>query len=131
MKLGIKRCFLLGLVILSLTSFKNKKFSLEAISCVELIKNVKSEAKFVDEVSQVFTNSQWLKDVKLYQYGDSYFVIASIKTKSDYTYSGKEYIFCGIAKTQWNNFKTGVYDVHLSYGERFHKYIIDFLCDCQ
>lgn len=131
MKLDIKGWFLLSLMILSLTSFKNKVLNYDTTSCVELIKNVKSEAKFIDEVSQVFTNSQWLKGVKLYQYDDTYFVIASIKAKNDYSYSGKEYIFCGISKTQWTSFKTGIYDVDLTYGERFHKYIIEYQCNCQ
>ncbi len=73
-------------------------------------------------------DSSWLVKVEYYQVDyDGGLVIAYIK-KNDYDFKGKPYIFCGISSQRWSAFKTeGLYG---SYGEAFHKYIMDYTCDC-
>lgn len=42
----------------------------------------------------------------------------------------KRIFFCGIPIMNWSNFRFGGYGDSKSYGERFHKYIIDYKCNC-
>jgi hypothetical protein len=73
--------------------------------------------------------STWLKEVTAYSIEDVIVVIASIK-EDQYSYFTKKYIFCGIPENNWSSFYYGLYDLNKSYGERFHKYIFDYKCNC-
>ncbi len=103
--------------------------SAQDVSCNELIDYVKKEGKYVGSVS-VFQllNSEWLKEVEAYSINNTIVVIAKIQVNQ---YTTKKYIFCGIPKTNWDNFYVGLNDLTKSYGERFNKYIMDYTCNCK
>lgn len=102
----------------------------QEVSCTDLVDFVKSEGRKVGTVSSYqLIDSSWLKSVSCYDVDGTLAVIANIKT-NDYSLYGKDYIFCGISKTYWDAFYYGYYDLGRSYGERFHKYIFDYKCDC-
>jgi hypothetical protein len=75
-------------------------------------------------------NSSWLNKVTAYSYNYKIYVIAEIK-KNDYDFNPKSYIFCVIPSMNWQNFQFGGYNDSPSYGERFHKYIFDYKCNCK
>lgn len=116
----------LGLIILLLYSINS--FS-QKMSCDELLNFVKTEGRYVSSVSSYSMDSSWLKEVTAYSYDGKYYVIAKIK-KDEYSYSANTYVFCGIPYSNWSNFQYGSYGDSKSYGERFHKYIIDYQCSC-
>jgi hypothetical protein len=72
--------------------------------------------------------STMLANVERYKLDDSSLVIAYIK-KDYYDLYGKPYIFCGISDDRWTAFKNG--GLQDSWGKSFHKYIIDYTCDCE
>jgi hypothetical protein len=127
----MKKYFLLLLVLCCLPVIS---FS-QSVSCEDLIDYVKEEGHSEGEVSS-FTlalamdkGSSWLKEVKGYSLENNYIVIAEIK-KDEFGFSTAKYIFCGIPSSNWRNFKNGLSDLGMSYGEKFHKYIIDYKCKC-
>lgn len=63
-------------------------------------------------------------------YNYKIYVVAEIK-KDDYGFTVNKYIFCGIPFLNWTSFQFGSYGASASYGERFHKYIFDYKCDCK
>ena len=102
----------------------------QTVRCTELIDYVKAEGRKVGEVSSLqLMSSSWLRQVTCYQVGDVLAVVAKIKS-NDYDLYGKDYIFCGIPTSNWNAFKGNLYNIDTTYGERFHKYIFDYKCDC-
>ncbi|UPS91402.1 hypothetical protein [Bizionia sp. M204] len=123
------------------TSFKNYVISIMVIFCTlnvysqdvrcnELLTFVKKEGKKKGSVNAMqLINSSWLKSVACYEVDGNLAVIANIKT-NEYSLYGKEYIFCGIPLSNWNAFYNGLYAIGTSYGERFHKYIYKYKCDC-
>lgn len=97
------------------------------VSCEQLVRTVESETTFYDDILWVnLISSEFLEEVKAYQYKDALFVIAKFKREPTAIFS-KKYVFCGVPSSNWNAFKNGIGD---SYGERFHKYIMDYLCNC-
>lgn len=99
-------------------------------SCDEIMKFIKSNGSKKGSVSSIqLMNSSWLREVNAYSYDGEIFVIAKIKT-SDYDIWGKEYIFCGIPSKNWSSF-SGYNFGNETYGEKFHKYIIDYVCNCK
>ena len=119
----MKRTIVLLIFILSLN------LSAQSVSCGELMEFIKSKGMYNTSVSSYTLDSSWLSNVTLYSYDMKYFVIAEIKANK-YSYGSKPYIFCSIPFNNWLNFKNGGYRESDSYGERFHKYIFDYQCDC-
>jgi len=99
------------------------------VSCEDLMNFVKSKGSYVSSMPSYIMDSEWLYEVTAYRYESKYYVIAKIK-KDKYSYQTKSYIFCGIPYTNWSNFQYGSYNDSKSYGERFHKYIMDYQCNC-
>jgi hypothetical protein len=98
-------------------------------SCDDLLNYIIENGYSKGTLSNYTLDSEWLKEVKAYSYDYKIYVVAKIK-KNEYSYQTNTYIFCGISSTNWSNFKNGSYGDSESYGERFHKYIFDFKCDC-
>lgn len=100
------------------------------VSCDELLTFIKTEGYYKASLSSVQLNSSWLYKVTAYSYNYKIYVVAEIK-KSEYSYQANSYIFCEIPEQNWTRFQYGGYGDSSSYGERFHKYIIDYQCNCQ
>jgi len=115
-----------GLILLLLFSFNSYS---QDVSCDDLLKFVKSEGSYESSIGVHTLNSDWLYEVTAYRYESKYYVIAKIKNNK-YSYETKSYVFCGIPYRNWSDFKYGSYSDSKSYGERFHKYIIDYQCNC-
>ncbi|MEL0643317.1 hypothetical protein V6251_02915 [Olleya sp. Ti.3.14] len=98
-------------------------------ACDDLLSFIENNGYSKGSLSNYTLDSDWLYQVKAYDYEYKIYVVAKIK-KSEYSYQTNTYIFCGIPSTNWSNFKNGGYGDSNSYGERFHKYIIDYKCDC-
>ena len=96
-------------------------------TCAEVVDFVKSQGSRVSNVSSYTLSSSWLTDVTAYRYESTYFVIAKIK-RNDHDFSLKSYVFCGVPYQNWNKFTS--YYTDATYGERFHAYIMDYVCDC-
>ncbi len=109
--------------------FSTSLFS-QTVSCEELITYVKKNG---DEKATVnswqLINSSWLKQVQAWEINNTIVVIASIK-KDEYSILAKDYIFCEIPSRNWDNFYNSWNDVGKTYGEKFHKYILDYACNC-
>lgn len=102
----------------------------QGVACEDLVRFVKKEGRNIGSVSSYeLLSSSWLKEVTCYNIDGKLVVIAHIKT-NDYSLYGKDYVFCGISKTYWDAFYYGLYDIGKTHGERFHKYIMDYKCDC-
>ena len=116
-------------ILLLLSLLASSSFAQE-VSCDDLqtfiIKNGYSKAT----ISSYTLDSEWLYEVKAYTYKYKTYVVAKIKP-NEYSYQTKSYIFCGIPNQNWSNFQYGSYGDSESYGQRFHKYIIDYVCDCR
>lgn len=98
------------------------------ISCDQLVRSVESDASFYSEVQwAVLLSSEFLEEVKAYEYEDILFVIAKFKRQPTEIF-GKKYIFCGVPPSNWRAFKDTFGG---SYGERFHQYIMDYVCNCR
>ncbi len=107
----------------------NPKCKAQQINCDNLISFIKVNGYSKNSISSYILNSSWLYKVTAYSYEYKIFVIAEIK-RNEYSYSTDSYIFCGIPANNWTNFKYGGYYDSDSYGERFHKYIINYRCNC-
>ena len=101
----------------------------QEVSCNDLLNFIVKEGYSKATISSYVLNSSWLYKVIAYEYEYKTYVIAEIK-KSEYSYETSTYIFCGIPNMNWSNFQYGAYGDVKSYGERFHKYIIDYKCNC-
>ncbi|MDX1774675.1 hypothetical protein DFR65_10762 [Oceanihabitans sediminis] len=99
------------------------------VSCDDLLSFITTKAYSKGTLSSYTLDSDWLQEVKAYSYDYKTYVIAKIK-KNEYSYQTNTYIFCGIPSTNWSNFQYGSYGDSKSYGERFHKYIINYKCHC-
>ena len=98
-------------------------------SCEDLMEYIKDNGYSKGTLSNYTMDSEWLYEVKAYTYEYKTYVIAKIK-KNEYSYTTTSYVFCDIPSTNWSNFKYGAYGDSDSYGERFHKYIMNYKCDC-
>ena len=102
----------------------------QSVSCEDLMDYVTSKGyNFQSVNSYQLYESSWLNSVKAYKVEGRIAVIAEIK-RDDVGFFTKKYVFCGISKSRWDYFYYGLYDIGKSYGERFHKYIIDYQCNC-
>ena len=120
----MKRIFtLLALCVFTFNSFS------QTVSCNALLSFIKQNGSKKASLPSYMMNSSWLYEVTAYSYEYKIYVVAEIK-KSEYSYSTSTYIFCGIPSSNWSNFQYGSYGDSGSYGERFHKYIMDYRCDC-
>ena len=96
------------------------------LSCQDAFEFVTSQYDRKESVTCY--NSDMLVRVSYYIVDGNGFVVAYIK-QHDYDIYGKPYLFCGISQQNWINFKSdGIYN---SWGKSFHKYIIDYKCNCR
>ena len=109
-------------------TFSNIAYT-QSVSCYELTQFVVENGYRKGSLSSYTLNSSWLTEVTAYSYDNSIFVVAKIK-RNEYSYTSETYVFCGISNSNWNSFYYGGYGISTSYGERFHKYIIDYQCNC-
>lgn len=100
----------------------------EVFSCDELIVFLKSNGEIIKKLSSYHLTSSWLNRVTGYIYEGNIYAIAEIKD-SEWPYKIKSYIFCNISESNWSNFDN-IY-INGSYGERFHKFIFDYQCNCE
>lgn len=94
---------------------------LENLSCDELTELVQNEGNRIDNLSPSELDSEMLYNVDLYEYKDTYYIIADFQR-------GGTYIYCDINMGAWSSFKDNDYN---SYGRSFHAYIAKaFRCNC-
>lgn len=101
----------------------------QEISCNDLLDFIVEKGYNKGTISNYTLDSSWLYKVTAYEYDYKIYVVAEIKP-NEYSYQTETYIFCGIPIMNWSNFRFGGYGDSKSYGERFHKYIIDYKCNC-
>ncbi len=102
----------------------------QRVSCSELISYVEKNGRETGRVSSIqLFDSSWLRGVKAYSIEKTTVVIAEIR-RNQYSLYTSKYIFCGISDANWRAFQYGFSDLGTSYGERFHKYIMDNKCNC-
>ncbi|WP_109300896.1 hypothetical protein [Aquimarina sp. AU474] len=115
--------------VLSLLFGIHSNCNAQQVSCDDLIDFIEMNGYYTSSIGSYTLDSSWLYKVTAYTYQYKTFVIAEIK-KNEYSYVTNTYIFCGIPSSNWSNFQySGYYDSD-SYGERFHKYIMDYKCNC-
>lgn len=108
-----------------------ESFYSQDVTCDELLTFVHEKGYLKSTLMNYTLNSTWLYEVKAYSYDNVIFVEAKIK-KNEYSIETNTYIFCGIPSLNWSNFQYSSYnDNNSTYGERFHKYIINYECDCK
>ena len=101
----------------------------QEVSCNDLLNFIVAKGYLKSTISNYILDSSWLYKVTAYEYQYKTYVVAEIK-KNEYSYQTSTYIFCGIPNMNWSSFQYGSYGDSNSYGERFHKYIIDYKCNC-
>jgi len=99
----------------------------QKMSCNELYNFIIENGYKKATLTNYQLNSEWLYKVTAYTYNYKTYVIAEIK-ENEYSTKTKSYIFCNIPSLNWANFQNGTYVD--SYGERFHKYIKEYTCNC-
>lgn len=97
----------------------------QSISCQELFEIVTEKYDSKDEVTCF--NSEMLTKATHYEVEGMGFVVGYIKS-NNYDFRGKPYIFCGVSSWQWSSFKMN--GMSNSWGEAFHEYIRNKICDC-
>ncbi|MDO7173704.1 hypothetical protein [Mariniflexile sp. AS56] len=100
------------------------------VKCDDLQSFIIKNGYYKASLSSISLDSEWLYEVKAYTYKSKIYVVAKIKPKK-YSYQTKSYVFCGIPNQNWSSFQHSGYGDSSSYGERFHKYIMDYVCDCR
>lgn len=101
----------------------------QEVSCDDLQDFIETNGYNKASLANYTLNSEWLYGVKAYTYEWKTYVIAKIKPNA-YSYQTRSYVFCNIPSQNWSNFQYGGYSDSNSYGERFHKYIMDYQCSC-
>lgn len=118
------------ILLIICTFFWSLSAKSQEVSCSELLEYVQSNGRSKATVSSLsLYDSSWLNEVKAYSIEGNIAVVAKI-TRNEYDLYGKEYIFCGVPSENWDAFYYGTYDYNLTYGERFHKYIMNYGCKC-
>jgi hypothetical protein len=100
------------------------------VSCNELYQYIVKNGYKKSTIANYVMQSTWLYRVTAYEYNYKIYVVAEIK-ENEYSINTNSYIFCGIPNINWSNFQFGAYGDSNSYGERFHKYIKNYKCDCE
>lgn len=96
------------------------------VTCQKIYDAVVRYGDKIDSVNPI--SSTMLIKATYYELKEYKFVVAYFK-EDKYDITGSPYIFCGIPKQDWDNFKSdGLYN---SYGKAFHKYIFHYKCDCE
>ncbi|TVZ60041.1 hypothetical protein NA63_2589 [Flavobacteriaceae bacterium MAR_2010_105] len=116
-------------ILLLFISFNLSLSYAQDVSCDDLQNFIQTKGYYKSSLSNFSLNSEWLYEVKAYTYEYTIYVIAKIKP-NPYSFNTKAYVFCGIPSQNWSNFQYGGYGDSNSYGERFHKYIFDYRCNC-
>lgn len=105
--------------------------SAQEVSCSDLMNYVEKEGYKKGNLNSLqLVSSDWLNSVTAYEIEDVIVVVAEIKKPGNLIYNTKKYIFCGIPSSNWNSFYYGLSDIGKSHGERFHKYIYNYQCNC-
>ena len=115
------------IIILLVTLSLNSKLNAQSVKCEDLMQFLVTYGE-EDEIPSYYLNSSWLYGVTAYTYNDVIYVVAEIKA-NEYSYNTNKYIFCGISTLDWMLFQLGDSET-FSFGERFHKYIINYKCNC-
>ncbi len=116
------------LTIIAITITSTVSYS-QAVKCNDLLDFIVEKGYKKATLQNYILSSSWLSKVTAYSYEYKVYVVAEIK-ENEYSYKTSTYIFCGIPSMNWQNFQYGGYGDPASYGERFHKYIIDYQCNC-
>jgi hypothetical protein len=117
---------ILIIVVLTITSLSTYS---QTVKCNDLLNLVVENGYKKATLQSYQLSSSWLYKVTAYSNDYKIYVVAEIK-ENEYSYKTSTYIFCGIPSMNWQNFQYGGYGDPSSYGERFHKYIIDYQCNC-
>lgn len=120
----VKKILLIGIICIYCLIART-----QTISCDELYNFIVENGYKKTTIHRYVMNSSWLNKVTAYSYNYKLYVVAEIK-KNDFDFNPKSYIFCLIPSQNWFNFQYGAYRDSDSYGERFHKYIMDYKCNC-
>ena len=102
----------------------------QTVPCKDLEKFIINNGYSKGSVDNWTLSSSWLKKVAAYSYDNKLFVVAEIK-EDDFGFNTRTYIFCNIPTENWDRFRYGIFDPGKSFGERFHKYIFDYKCNCR
>lgn len=95
---------------------------LDGLSCDELAEIVQNEGNRSDYLTSGELDSEMLYSIELYEYQDTYYIVAVFQT-------GGTYIYCDVSRSAWSNFKDNDYN---SFGRSFQTYIAkEFICNCQ
>lgn len=120
MKSNMKRVILL-LFVLFISASSSKA---QTVSCSELFNYVKTNGGYPSTYNCI--GSSFLVKVERYEIEGNGVVVAWMKT-SDYDFTGKPYIYCGISSTTWSYFTSAGIN---SWGKAFHQYIKGNNCNC-
>ena len=101
----------------------------QSVDCDDLTEFIEDEGYPNGSLNSIMLQSSWLYKVTGYSYDYKIYVVAEIK-ENEYSYRTTKYIFCGIPARYWNAFRYPSYGDTETYGQRFHRYIIDYKCDC-
>jgi hypothetical protein len=101
----------------------------QQVKCDDLLDFIEENGYKKATLQSYILSSSWLYKVTAYSYENKVYVVAEIK-ENEYSFKTNIYIFCGIPSMNWQNFQFGSYGDQTSYGERFHKYIINYQCNC-
>lgn len=115
--------------LFKLIFFVSISIQAQQVTCDDLQEFIEANAWEDSSLSSYILESSWLYKVTKYSYKYKNYIIAEIKI-DEYSYRTRSYIFCNIPDNNWTGFKVGYYDDDESYGKRFHKYIMDYQCNC-
>ena len=104
--------------------------SSQEVNYNDLLDFIKDKGCYKSSLSSYTLDSSWLNKVTAYSYKYKIYVVAETK-KSEYSFQTNTYIFCRIPPLNWTNFKYRSYNDSDSYRERFHKYILNYKCNCK
>lgn len=90
------------------------------VSCNEAANYIIQNGKYLSSYS-TFTSS-WIKSTDAYQYNNSLYIFI-------HTRQNNSYIYCDVPYNNWQFFISNGYST--SYGQRFHKYIEPYKCNCR
>lgn len=102
----------------------------QTYSCGEIADLVEREGFKWGSLDSYKLKSSWLRSAVCYKYDGILFVIAEMKD-DDLSNSYRRYIFCGIPEDNWLRFENAIFDPGYTRGQLFHRYIIDYGCNCE